>query len=364
MGKEMSIRPETIGALFEMSRDPVVGVDGCGQVVFANPAAVSLLGARAGDSAGDTVPEHVLSDPAGEFITTAQVGAAPANIYVKRLEGLLVCSFSLLRREPSDARQERLLQEMSSCLMNARMAMDALVRHTNAEADPVTAETSAILYQNFFRLQRLSRHMTYAAGAIHGELAYSPHVVELGALCRELCDTVARLTEDTGIAVLFQADFGMHLTMADSTLVETMLANLLTNSLSHCKAGDTVQVELTRQGERFIIAVRDTGSGIPPERLSALFNGAIPTDSTDPTLGSGLGLLIARGIAERHGGAVILESRPGQGTSVRVSLPYRQCDEMKARCPQVQYRSDGMDVVLTELSVILDRKYYNKKLFD
>ena len=61
---------------------------------------------------------------------------------------------------------------------------------------------------------------------------------------------------------------------------------------------------------------------------------------------------------------MILESRPGQGTSVRVSLPYRQCDEMKARCPQVQYRSDGMDVVLTELSVILDRRYYNKKLFD
>ena len=57
-------------------------------------------------------------------------------------------------------------------------------------------------------------------------------------------------------------------------------------------------------------------------------------------------------------------SRPGFGTSVRVSIPYRQTDDMHLGSPRPRYRASGMSTVLTELSVVLDKKYYNRRYFD
>ncbi len=358
----MSLLPEMLGSLFEMSREPVLGVDARRIVVFANPAAVALLGLRTGDDAARTLPEHILDDPAEQFIASHRVGGRSANVSVRRLEGITVCTWLLPRNDPPCSSHSKALEEMSSSLMAARMAFDALVRRTKAEDDKALGTTVQTLYREYYRLQRVCRHLKLTENILQDTLPLMSGVTDLGTLCRELCDTVGRFFEDRGVSVVFEADFGLHLTMADSSLLECMLANILANSLAHCESGDTVRVALTRQGDRFIIAVQDTGSGIPPEKLARIFSGAPASDGADP--GAGQGLLIARGIAERHGGAVILESRPGQGTSVRITIPYKQSDTLEMNSPPVRYRSDGMNTVLTEFSTLLDKKYYTRRMFD
>ena len=104
--------------------------------------------------------------------------------------------------------------------------------------------------------------------------------------------------------------------------------------------------------------------GMSQEQLAGAFCRYPGADDTDPAAGAGLGLYITRGIAERHGGTVILESRPGTGTSVRVSIPYRQSEDMTVHTPVAPYRSDGMNSVLMELSTVLDKCYYNRRMFD
>ena len=61
---------------------------------------------------------------------------------------------------------------------------------------------------------------------------------------------------------------------------------------------------------------------------------------------------------------MILESRPGRGTTVQISLPCKKSEDMVINSPQSVYRSEGMSTVLMELSPFLDRQYYNKKMFD
>ncbi len=360
----MSLQPETLGSLFEMSREPVLGVDAHQTVVFANPAAAALLGVRAGDSAAGVLPEHILCDPADQFIASCRVGERRANVSVRRLEDVRVCVWSLPRSDPPHPSQGKALEEMSAHLMTARMAIDALIRRTKAEDDEALSGTVQTLYQEYYRLQRVCQHMKLAENIQQDTLPLLSGVTDLGTLCRELCDTVGRFFEDQGISVVFEADFGLHLTMGDSGLLESMLANVLANSLAHCGSGDTVRVSLSRQGSRFIIAVQDTGSGISPETMTRLFNGLPTEDNADPAAGAGQGLLIARGIAERHGGALILESRPGQGASVRISIPYKQTDTLQMNSPPVRYRSEGMNTVLTEFSPLLDKKYYTRRMFD
>lgn len=360
----MSIPSEALGALFEMSRDPVIGIDRTDTVVFANPPAAAFLKVGPGASARDVVPEHILAERADRFLATARIGGCRSSVSVVRMEGIAVCTFSLPREPAAVDPGASALRELSSSLMSARLAIDALVGHTNAESDPVLRETSAILYKEYYRLLRTCRHMTLAAGVAADDLPYKPRVTDLREMCRQLCDTVGRLTDSRGVSVVFQTDPGLHLTMADQDLLEIMLLNLMTNSLFHCRAGDTIRVELTRRDDRFILAVEDPGSGMSPEQLSRVFSRSPGSDGVDPGAGAGLGLYIARGIAERHGGSVILESRPGRGTAVRISIPYRQSEDMTAHSPAPLYRSDGMNSVLMELSTLLDKSYYNRKMFD
>lgn len=360
----MSIPPEALGTLFEMSRDPVVGIDDTRTVVFANPPAAALLHTGPGAPAGDVVPEHILCETADRFLASARIGAVRASASVVRMSGIAVCTFTLPREETVPPPGARALHELSSSLMSARLAIDALVSHTRAEADPILRETSAILYREYYRLLRTCRHMTLAAGVATDDLPYKPRVTDLREMCRQLCDTVGHLSESRGVSVVFRTDPGLHLTMADQDLLEIMLLNLMTNSLLHCRTGDAIRVELSRQDDRFILAVQDPGSGMPPEQLAQAFSQEPAGGSTDPTAGAGLGLYIARGIAERHGGSVILESRPGKGTAVRISIPYRQSEDMTAHSPAPPYRSDGMNSVLMELSPLLDKVYFTKRMFD
>lgn len=347
-----------------MSREPVLGIDAQQTIVFANPTATALLGVHTGDSAAQVLPEHILLDNAEQFIASHRVGDRRANVSVRRVEDVMICTWSLLQPDPPLPAQDRAIKELSSSLMSARLAIDALVRRTKAEDDDVLRGTVQTLYQEYYRMQRSCRHLNLAANILENSLPMAANVTDLGTLCRELCDTVGRLFENMGISITFEADFGLHLTMADSGLLEQMLANLLSNSLAHCKADDSVRVELRRQSDRFIIAVRDSGSGISPEQMARIFNSEPAGSDGDPSAGAGQGLLIARGIAERHGGAIIIESRPGQGTEVRVSIPYRQTDAMQMNTPMVRYRSDGMNTVLTEFSKLLDKKYYTRRMFD
>lgn len=361
----MSLLPETIASLFDMSSDPVLGIDDQKNIAFINSPAATLLGAKVGESATGVIPGHVLNDPAERFIASLQVNGRRANASVVRMDNVAVCTIFLLETNmPAVNRSAPALQEMSSRLMNVRLAMDALIKRTKAEDTPDLQELSQTLYREYFRLLRLCKHLKITAGILQNDLPLFSQVTDLGKLCREVCDSVSHFSERYGISTVFDADFGVHLTMADSGLLELMLLNILTNSITHAKPGDVIRVKLIPEDERFIISIQDPGIGISPDKMAAIFSGAAFEDMTDPTVGAGLGIFLARGIAECHGGHMIMESRPGRGASVRISIPVKQSEELKINSPVTRYRGDGMNNVLMELSVWLDKKYYTHKMFD
>jgi two-component system CheB/CheR fusion protein len=104
------------------------------------------------------------------------------------------------------------------------------------------------------------------------------------------------------------------------------LNNLLNNAIKHAPQSDRIDVRLSRAntggGERAQIEVRDYGPGIAPENLGRIFNrfNQISADGRQPT-GLGLGLYIAKGIIEQHGGAITVRSKPGEGSAFTISLP-------------------------------------------
>lgn len=111
---------------------------------------------------------------------------------------------------------------------------------------------------------------------------------------------------------------------ADSKALKQILVNLLTNAVKFTKTGGTVRVSAMLDGsDTFDILVIDNGIGMSAEDIEKAMKafGQTRESRTSNMQGTGLGLNICRSLVELHGGEMILESEPGQGTTVRIRLP-------------------------------------------
>ena len=106
---------------------------------------------------------------------------------------------------------------------------------------------------------------------------------------------------------------------ADAIAIEQLLANLLFNAAQAVRPGGSACIRVARDDGSIIIEVADDGIGMDEEQIARIQQ---PFRSTRAN-GTGLGLPIARQIAAAHGGEIVVTSRPGCGTTVRLRLPYR-----------------------------------------
>ena len=103
-----------------------------------------------------------------------------------------------------------------------------------------------------------------------------------------------------------------------------MLRNLLENAVKYSPAGEAVDVRARAEDGRVLVTVEDSGPGIPAEQHGLIFErfGRANVGLGKP--GTGLGLFIARSIAEAHGGTLSVVSAPGEGATFTLELPSRQ----------------------------------------
>lgn len=192
----------------------------------------------------------------------------------------------------------------------------AAVATINDEAERVNALVDQIL-----QLARLESGQS--------ELRLRP-VVVAGVVERVL--RRHRVDADKAGLVLEGDEVAPQVVLADESLLDQALDNLIRNAIRHTPPGGQVRVSTTRAPDPdrstawLRIRVSDTGSGIPPEDLAHVFDRFYRTSDAagDPGSGFGLGLAIVREIALRHGGAVGVESELGRGTSFAIELPLRR----------------------------------------
>ncbi len=151
---------------------------------------------------------------------------------------------------------------------------------------------------------------------------FSP--VDLKGLCEGVVRIIEPAARKSKIALSFSVSSeipGMH---ADAFKLEQMLINLIDNAVKYSDKG-SVDVLLSLSGDFAVIEVSDTGSGIPKEHLSRIFERFYVVDKSRSRKlgGTGLGLSIVKHIVIMHGGTIEVESEPGRGTKFTVKLPIK-----------------------------------------
>ena len=140
---------------------------------------------------------------------------------------------------------------------------------------------------------------------------------ELLPLVTRAAARVAILPGADRIEVRVTDELGVH---ADPERIEGVVANLLENAIKFSETG-TIAVDAAPNGTSVTLSVSDHGVGIPADRLAGVFDGPQPSGASAMPSGGGLGLYLARGIVEAHGGSISVTSTEGEGATFTVVLP-------------------------------------------
>jgi signal transduction histidine kinase len=192
-------------------------------------------------------------------------------------------------------------------------------------AEPLQARQRELLQvvdRNASRLVALVGDLLFTGKVDAGKLTLEPTCFELAELARQSVESALPVADETDVELIFEHGGDVELE-ADRARIAQLIDNLVSNAVKFTPAGGRVTVRVEAGDDDALLTVEDSGIGIPEAELERLFERFFraSTATSREIPGSGLGLSVAKTIAELHGGSLELRSREGEGTTVVVRLP-------------------------------------------
>ena len=329
--------------LFEGIDDAIIVADASGRFIDVNPAASALLGYTREELLRMQVGDLGAGDPAPHrerFAALQRAGRWHGEVDLRRADGTVVPTESWQRvvELPGDTVYVSVWRDISERRALEQLQREVLAMVTHDLKTPLTSiKAMAQLMQRrgvyreqsvtnivaqAERLERLVNDLLDVSRLETGRLELQRETVDLVAVVRETVEAARALSPAHRISV--EAPDRPLMGEFDYHRLAQILQNLLSNAVRYSPAGSTIRVSVTDLGDAAQIAVSDQGPGIPPEALARIFERFYRAEAAavSQPQGLGLGLYIARGLVEAHGGRVWAESTAGQGSTFYVRLPY------------------------------------------
>ncbi len=144
--------------------------------------------------------------------------------------------------------------------------------------------------------------------------------VEVAEVVVPAVERLQEQAERAGLTLRVELPDGLPAVLADRERVQQVVTNLTHNAIKFTPPDGAVTISATARGNEVVIAVRDTGVGIPAEQLARIFERFYRVDRARTGQGTGLGLAIAKHLVQAHGGRIWAESREGQGSTFSFTL--------------------------------------------
>lgn len=206
------------------------------------------------------------------------------------------------------------------------LALDLINRHfeeTNCQHRHKMSHDLAVVRQNMFRMQKLFNNLLDLIKIDEGLMAVRQQTADITGTVRDLVDAAKPYATQKGISIQYIETCSNPSASVDVDKLERIMLNLLSNAIKNAQGNGQITVHLEIGDGRIRIAVTDNGKGIPPEMQEAIFGRFRPanTSMTRDSEGCGMGLSLARALAELMDGRVWVESTPGEGSTFTVELP-------------------------------------------
>jgi two-component system, OmpR family, sensor histidine kinase BaeS len=270
----------------------------------------------------DALVEQAARVEAGDYAARVDtIGRVPAPV------GALARGFNTMaaRLEADEAQRRTLLADVTHELRTPLAVVQGSVEAILDGIHPADETHLSAILEETHILDRLIEDLRTLALSESGALSLHREPTDLSILVTDVATSFGASAAGASVELKTTIDDDLPLLDVDPVRIREVVGNLVANALRHTPAGGRIGVEVrladadAKLRSRLIeITVRDTGSGIDPELLPHVFD-RFARGAGSP--GSGLGLSIARGLVELHGGTIEASSPPGGGAEIRIRLP-------------------------------------------
>ncbi|MDB4917496.1 MAG: multi-component transcriptional regulator, winged helix family [Gemmatimonadetes bacterium] len=360
-----ALPPALFSGLLAIAADAVIAVDEEQHIIFFNEGAERIFGWRAEELDGQPLelllPQrframhrgHVQGFDAAhgqarlmgerqEISGQRKSGEEfPCEAAIERIvmDGSTVYA-AVLRDISARVRAEKLLHQaikarddmmgiVSHDLRNPANAVRMLARSIieGEETPPLSAdvlERVSVIRMAAEQIDALIQDLLDITRLEAGRLSVDRRAVDVSSLVYRSVEAMRPLAKSSGVRLTAELPEDVVRAMADADRLQQLLSNIIGNAIKFTSASGSVALKLRTTDADVLFEIADTGEGIDAAQLPHVFERFFQAGTSNhqgARNGAGLGLPIAHGIVEAHGGRIWIESSPGNGTTVRFTLP-------------------------------------------
>jgi signal transduction histidine kinase len=272
------------------------------------------------------LPNRFTEEDANIYTTlTSQVGVALQNarLYVEQ-------AATVTQLRELDRLKSSFLANMSHEL---RTPLNSILGFTDVMLEGLDGELTDYMDNDLRLIQKNGQHLLHLINDVldmakieSGRMNLHPEKFKVHSIFDEVTSITSTLASEKNIALFIEDSSDPELEIyADNTRLRQVMINLVNNAIKFTEQGKIALCAKPLDGARVLITVKDSGLGIPPDQLDAIFQEftQVDTSTTRKVGGTGLGLPISRRLVEMHGGRLWAESAgvEGEGSTFYVELP-------------------------------------------
>lgn len=205
-----------------------------------------------------------------------------------------------------------------------KMLAAALVRAARSEAlqsaGTDVSDSAEIIRRAAEQADRLIQDLLDVSRIEAGSLRIHVEPHDLRAMIEAACEVLTPIAREKSVRLHGDVSDELPLVNVDAARVHQIISNIAGNAIKFTPAGGEVAITVEPQDRELVVVISDTGPGLPLEEVEKLTDRSWQA-TRQTSGGSGLGLVIAKGLVEAHGGRLWAESQPGGGSVFRFSLP-------------------------------------------
>ncbi len=331
--------------LFDDIIDPIIISDWQGKIIEANKQARFCIGSEFTKSLLVYVQDihQINMEKVGEDFSKLQNGETanyeselqcpdqkitPIEVHVRKVtindKELIQWTFrDITERKSLDVLREDLMSmiyhDLRSPLANIISSLDIL--DTLLPKDANITPVFQIAVRSTDRMQRLINSLLDIKRLEAGQPITNPKEVDMGSIIRESAEVLEPIYNSKRQKIILEISPELPTIFVDEGMIKRVVINLLENAIKFSPLDGTISLQTKAENDHILVAIQDSGPGIPEDALDRIFNKFTRLDAKSFPKGIGLGLAFCKLAVNAHNGKIWVESKLGQGSNFNIELP-------------------------------------------
>ena len=302
---------------------------------------------------------EICSDGRVKYFETIKVPFLDRN---QMVGGVLGISRDISHRKEAELEFERLRMEFFANLshefktpLNLIFSSIQLIEYMIDKGESIEKYSTytKLIKQNGYRILKMVNNLIDSTRLSSGCLDYMPQNYNIVEFIENMCESIQYYANEENIELIFDTNLEEKIMAFDLEKLDRIMLNLLSNAIKYNKENGKIEVSLNFEEEDLYIKVKDSGIGIPKDKLDDVFKlfKQVNNRITKLSEGSGIGLSIVKSLVNLHNGTISAYSEKDEGSEFVIKIPISMCEEKECEKKTFKYNKyvENIDIEFSDI---------------